>query len=323
MGIAPSSLPDGRASDREAHARVRRRYVDCRHGHLHARLTEAAETAAPPLLCIHMSPMTGRVFEPLLAAIGRDRRAIAFDTPGFGMSDPPPAPPSIEDYAADLLAGLDAMGVTGTFDLLGYHTGSMTSVALALLAPERVRRIVMISAPIFPEDERATFKAHYGPRPAEADGSHILRRWRSFLYHHLRPGVSVAAVNEAFKDALLGGEREWWGHRAAFAYDLAGSLSAVAQPVLVINPGDDLDVQTRRAEGLRDNIRIVEAPGWGHGFLAQHTRDAERLMRRFLDAPDGAEFSNIAVPPSAAGPRYPERVGSFPPGAITNAASAA
>jgi pimeloyl-ACP methyl ester carboxylesterase len=294
---------------------VRRSYVDGRHGQMHVRIAGSATADKPPLLCIHMSPMTGRVFERFLGEMGDDRLAIAFDTPGFGLSDPPPAPPFIEDYAKDLLAGLDALGVTGAFDVMGYHTGSMTSVALSLLAPSRVRRILMVSAPVIYEDERKQFKTYYAHRAPQADGSHLVKRWQGFVYHHLRPGVMLEEVSDVFRDALMGGNIEWWGHHAAFEHDLAANLVQVSKPVLIFNPGDDLDLQTRRAVGMAKNSQIIELPAWGHGFLDHHTRDAAQLARAFFDAADGAEFSAIAVPESARGQRYPERVGSFPPAA--------
>lgn len=292
---------------------VRRSYVDGRQGQMHVRVAGAPEGKHPPLVCIHMSPMTGRVYEKFLGQIGEDRMGIAFDTPGFGLSDPAPAPPRIEDYAQDILSGIDALGIRGPFDLMGYHTGSMTSVALARHAPTRVRRIIMVSAPIFPLQEREQFQKYYGHRQPDAEGTHLLKRWKGFYYHHMRPGATIGQIADSFSDALLGGEIEWWGHRAAFEYELADELARVSQVVLILNPGDDLDMQTRRAQGLAVNSRILEVPGWGHGFLDMHTPEAAVLARAFLDAGDQAPFAGVAVPPSASGPRYPERTGSFPP----------
>jgi pimeloyl-ACP methyl ester carboxylesterase len=196
-------------------AKVQRSYVDGRQGQMHVRVANPEGGRRAPLVCIHMSPMTGRVFERFLAAMGRDRMAVAFDTPGFGMSDPPPAPPRIEEYAADILSGLDSLGVEGPCDLMGYHTGSLISVAMAEHAPARVRRVIMISAPIFSTDERRTFHEYYAHRTPQADGSHLVARWKGFLYHHLRPGTTIEQAADVFRDALMGGQNEWWGHRAA------------------------------------------------------------------------------------------------------------
>jgi pimeloyl-ACP methyl ester carboxylesterase len=254
-------------------APLERGYVRSRHGQVHYRIARPPEAAspgtgssaragAPPaLVCLHMSPMSGRVYEPLLRDIGRSRVVVAFDTPGFGMSDPPAAPPEIEDYADDILAAIAALGIDGPVDVMGYHTGSLISVAMANRAPARVRRLVMVSAPVFTPTEKEAFHRHYGHVPPDREGAHLVRRWKGLLYWHERPGTSLDDVADAFRDMLLGGRVEWWGHRAAFEYDLAGGLARLAQPALILNTGDDLDVQTRRAEGLARHSRILEVPG--------------------------------------------------------------
>lgn len=303
-------------------AMVRRAYVDGRFGQMHLRIARNGSSGLPPLVCIHMSPMSGRVFEDFLAEIGADRTAIAFDTPGFGLSDPPPSPPSIADYASALLDGLSALDVTGPVDVMGYHTGSMIAVEMALQAPSRVRRLVMVAAPIITAQEREQFRAFYREKPVQADGSHLLARWQGFHYYHMRPGADLEAIAEKFPDALLGGARSAWGHQAAFAHDLAGRMAQLEQPALVLVTGDDLDVQTRRADGLARRARLIEVPGWGHGFLDMHTADAAGMVRSFLDegldeGPDagrgGDPFAHVVVPLSALGPRYPAHVGAFRP----------
>jgi hypothetical protein len=58
-------------------------------------------------------------------------------------------------------------------------------------------------------------------------------------------------VAEVFADALRNPGISWWGHRAAFKYDLAAELRRVEQPVLVLNPDDDLHAQKNRAKSSR------------------------------------------------------------------------
>src|SRR5579872_6883505 len=87
----------------ESEPRVRRGYFECRFGQLHIHNAIPAGGGfdeATPLICVHQSPMSGRVFQKLLRAMGRDRSVYAPDLPGFGSSDPPHARPTIEDYAA-------------------------------------------------------------------------------------------------------------------------------------------------------------------------------------------------------------------------------
>jgi pimeloyl-ACP methyl ester carboxylesterase len=182
---------------------------------------------------------------------------------------------------------------------MGYHTGSKIAVELALARPDRVRRLILIAAPIMTEAERDDMKAHYGPKPPTPDGSHLAALWREFLHYNLSPSQSIEQVADVFPDMLSGRNLSWWGHRAAFNHYIDRRLALVEQPVLVFNPGDDLWDYTLRAGPFLRNGRIVDLPGWGHGFLDGFTDDAAALTRDFLDAPDDSPFGAVATPDSA------------------------
>lgn len=278
---------------------VRRTYAEARFGQLHLRIARPEEPSAPSLMCFHMSPMSGRIYERFLGHIGTDRVAIAADTPGFGMSDAPPAAPEIIDYAGAMSDVIDMLDLPGPVDVMGYHTGSKIAVELALLRPERIRRLILIAAPILTEGERQALREHYGPQTPTQDGSHLAALWRSFLHYNLSPSLTIEHVADAFPDMLLGRNIAWWGHRAAFNHYLDRRLPSLSQPVLVFNPQDDLWEFTARAAPYLRNGRIVDLPGWGHGFLDGFTADAAALTRSFLDAPDDAPFSMLAIPDSA------------------------
>lgn len=266
---------------------VKRRYVDGRFGQIHLRVAQPiAEPTAPPLLCFHMSPNSSRIYQTFLESIGTDRLVVAPDTPGFGESDPPHSQPSIEDYASAMTEVMDALGLDQV-DVMGYHTGSETCVALALLRPNRVRKLVLTSAPIFSDEELQGFRDHYSKPELSEDGSHVAEKWRAYL-HWAGPGWTPEHVAVQFADALRRPDTSWWGHNAAFDFPMGDKLAEVTQPVLVLNPNDDLVEQTRRADGLMQNGRIHELPDWGHGYLDVHTSAVCALIRAFLDDEDQA-----------------------------------
>lgn len=264
---------------------VKKRYVDGRFGQIHIRMAQPEPNAeAIPLLCFHMSPNSSRIYQTFLGAMGADRLTIAPDTPGFGESDPPSSQPSIEDYAAAMTDVMDAFELEQV-DVMGYHTGSETCVALALLEPARVRKLVLTSAPIFSDEELQGFRDHYSKPELSEDGSHVAEKWRAYL-HWAGPGWTKDHVAVQFADALRRPDISWWGHNAAFDFPMREKLAQVTQPVLVLNPNDDLVEQSRRADGLMQNGRIHELPDWGHGFLDIHTAEACALIRSFLDDED-------------------------------------
>lgn len=279
---------------------ARRHYVDGPFGQMHLRIAGQGLAGQPPLVCFHLSPLSSRLYERFLDRIAEGGRlAIAIDTPGFGMSDAPPAPPSISDYSRAMLAAIDALGIDGPADLMGYHTGSMIAADLAAGQSHRVRRLVLVSTPIFTEAERMHLRQIYGPSRPHLDGSHLVERWNSFVRHYLGRGLDLEHVADMFPERLLGRANAWWGHNAAFSFQADMRLPEIEQPMLVFNPNDDLQEETRRAAPMIRNGQILELPGWGHGFLDGFTDEAARLIESFLAAPVEDPFGALSLPGSA------------------------
>ncbi|MSO65383.1 MAG: alpha/beta hydrolase [Alphaproteobacteria bacterium] len=261
---------------------VRRAFMDGPYGQLHYRIAAPDKPRRVPLVCFHLSPDSGRIYEAILANMGRDRLAVAPDTPGFGESDAPPAQIEIEDYARTMASLIDHLGLEQV-DVMGYHTGSETCVELALQRPELVRRIVQISCPVWTTDELVQARARYRRPPIAADGSHLVERWRT-----MRPYYRADVPEEVFAIHLAESQRAGpalhWGHRAAFNYDLRPKLPLVTQPVLVVSPNDELQEQSRRGLSLMRNGRLHPIAHWGHGFVDTMTEEFGAILRGFLDA---------------------------------------
>jgi pimeloyl-ACP methyl ester carboxylesterase len=269
---------------------VRRDYLTVAHGQVHLRVARPETTTARrPLVCLHMSPASGLVYERLMAQVGVSRPVFAPDTPGFGASDPLPPYPSIADYAGVVAEVVGRLVPDGPVDLLGYHTGSLTAVELARQRPELVGRIVTVSMPVFTDAELVEFRRLYDREPIfTADGHRLLERWQWFTeFFGVGRHNTVEAAARIFYARLSGGERHWWGHHAAFAYDPRPALEALRTPLLVLNIADDLTEQTRRAAAYLPGGSIEEHPEWTHGFLDNDATGAARRITAFLDEDRG------------------------------------
>lgn len=267
---------------------VRREYIDVAHGQIHVRVAGAGRAGRPPLVCLHMSPASGLVYEQFAAVVGADRMVVAPDTPGFGASDPLPPYPSIGDYADVVGEVVDAMGLVPPVDLLGYHTGSFTAVELASRRPDLVRRVVAVSMPVFTAEELEQLRGLYNREPIFTDdGERLRERWRWFVdFFGVGRDNTVEQAARIFYARLSGGERHWWGHHAAFGYDVVPVLERISVPILVLNPADDLTEQTRRAAPHLRGGRVEDRPEWTHGFLDNYTVAAASTILGHLD---GAE----------------------------------
>lgn len=166
--------------------RLRRAYFECRFGQLHVHNAIPAGGGfdeRTPLLCVHEPGATGRVFVPLLAALGRDRSVYAPDLPGCGESDGPAAAASVADLAAALGDFIDAMRLR-QIDVLARRAGSAVALELARARPQQLGRIALIGPPAsapatFTSARLRQIPESAGPESASAES--LVTALRDFL----------------------------------------------------------------------------------------------------------------------------------------------
>jgi len=264
-----------------------RAYAEGRWGQIHLRLAPG-DGQAPPLLMLHQTPKSGWIWEPLFAALD-GRTLVAPDTPGYGASDAPSSEVEIEDYAAEMLALMDRLDGHGiapgrSFDIIGYHTGSVIAAALAAMAPDRVRRIALVSLPLYSSAERAAKRASLPDAPAiQPDGSHLGTMWR-VIEGFTDPRASLDWRQRSLVENLRSGAGMYRGYGAVYRHDLEATLGRLGQEVLLLNPEDDLWEPTHRAATLLPKARMVELRGVGHGLFALETERVAALLTDFLGA---------------------------------------
>ncbi len=237
---------------------IERRYHACRFGELHVRRLPARDAAThPPLLCLHPSPHSGAYFATVMPLLNRARDVIAPDYPGYGGSSPPPAPPSIDDYAVAMLELLDDMEVARV-DALGFHTGCLVAAETALQGPARIERLVLVDIPYFTGSERDELYARTAvPRPLNADPSCLASEWETNVTQRL-DAMSLARAIELFVESLRAADRSHWGFHAAFTYPSDERLPSVMTPTHVIATQSGLLDATRRAARALPDVRLIE-----------------------------------------------------------------
>lgn len=91
------------------------------------------------------------MFAPQVAALAPEFRVITWDERGFGDTEFDEKPFTYWDSARDCLGLLDHLGIEQAV-LGGMSQGGYLSLRAALLAPERVRALVLIDTQALPED---------------------------------------------------------------------------------------------------------------------------------------------------------------------------
>jgi pimeloyl-ACP methyl ester carboxylesterase len=105
------------------------------------------EASAVPLVLLHGGGDTIETsFGRLLPALARDRQVIAFEQQGCGRTaDIEGRPFSFEQSADDAVALLDYLRIDRA-DLFGFSNGGSIALHVAMLRPQLVRRLVVITA---------------------------------------------------------------------------------------------------------------------------------------------------------------------------------
>jgi lipase len=97
----------------------------------------------PAVVCVHGLAQHGGIFAELGQALGgAGRRTVAADLRGHGSSGYEP-PWSVDTHVDDLLETADALGVAAA-TWIGHSFGGLLVAALAVRAPERVERLVLL-----------------------------------------------------------------------------------------------------------------------------------------------------------------------------------
>ena len=257
---------------------VERGYAPTRFGQVHFRRAGRSR-ACPPLLFFHQVPNSGQIFTPVLGPMARNRRCFAFDTPGYGMSDLVPDPQTIAAYADALTEAIVSLGLRGPVDLLGYHTGAAIAAELANRGQVAVRRVMLVSVPVFDDAQRASLGA-LTPIPFDEGGEWARAEWqRSWQWRG--PGQRRDSVLRSFAEKMRPGARER-GAQAIARYDMAGALVRIRQPLMLVRVHDDLWEASARALALRREVLSLEMPGYGHGLWDVATEPMVAAMQGFF-----------------------------------------
>lgn len=100
----------------------------------------------PPLLLLHGWGASLELTWPLAERVAAGGfRVYLPDLPGFGASDPPPAPWSVRNYATFVLDFLDQQGLCRV-DLGGHSFGGRIALMLGAEQGERIRKLLLFNA---------------------------------------------------------------------------------------------------------------------------------------------------------------------------------
>ncbi len=210
----------------------------------------------PVVALLHASACSAKVLRLPIEVFSTRFTAIAFDTPGFGLSDLlEKVQPETEDLADGLADTLAAMGI-GQVAAYGRHTGAQVAVEFGVRHPERCALALTDGYPMFsPSHQWADLSEYLAPiRPTFA-GEHLLWLWFRYRDQHVfwpwneqrlekRADSDVPDLDYLHRgviEFLEAGDDYKTGYATAFRHHGLRALQAAKIPIcLGVRPGDSL-----------------------------------------------------------------------------------
>lgn len=222
---------------------------------------EAGSGDAPPILFLHGVGTDKSAWAPQLEHFGQSRRAVAFDYPGYGESDPAAAGATRDDLAAAILAAMDALGIKRAH-ICGLSLGGVVAIAIHHAAPERCASLILADTfAVHPDG-----KAIYERSVAASASMHELAAARTPAL--LAPGASEDLHRQVRETmARLDPEAFRIGAEAVWLADQRDRAMKIGVPTLVLVGAEDTVTPPELSHDLTDMIPDAELhtlAGAGH-----------------------------------------------------------
>jgi len=255
--------------------------------------------SGPAVVLLHGYGETGDMWAPLAVELARERTVIVPDLRGLGLSSKPAGGFDKKTQAEDVEGVLVALGV-GRVDVVAHDIGNMVAFQFAARHPERLRRMVLIDAPVpgvgpWEEILRNPLLWHFrfgGPDMerlvAGRERIYLDRFWNEFSATPARFG-EAARVHYAKLYALPGAMHSGFAQFAAFDQDAIDNRAFLAasgklkMPVLAL--GGERSFGLTMATVMRagaDDVTEGIVPDSGHWIMEENPAATVRLVREFL-----------------------------------------
>lgn len=235
---------------------------------VHATTALGAPANAPLVVLVHGLGVSSRYFAPLMRALAGDVRMFAPDLPGTGRSESPRHALDVGELAVALQRWLDVRRIERA-SIIANSMGCQVVSKLAVVAPERVDRLVLVGPTVDP-------------------------RWRSlrrqiarWLLEATREPLAIFPL--LVRDYLRYGPRRFLATgRHALAHRIEDDAPYIEAPTLVLRGARDSFVSAEWMHALArqfPNGRAATVAGAAHAAHFMQPEEVARVVLPFLLEP--------------------------------------
>jgi len=240
---------------------------------------EAGSGEQTPIVFLHGVGSDKSVWRPQLQHFGRSRRAIAFDYPGYGESDPATPGTTRDDYASAILFGMRNLGIERAH-VCGLSLGGVVAIAMHHAAETHCDSLVLADTFAVHPDGQAIYD-----RSIAARGD--LRAMAEARVDVLLAQPADAAVRSEVVETMARIEPAAYriGAEAVWLADQRDRAAAIGAPTLVLCGAEDKVTPPALSVALAELIpgaltELVE--GAGHISNLEKPAEFNRAVERFI-----------------------------------------
>ena len=253
LGFAQTSVTTSKPAEGELQSDVRSGYVAVNGLKYYYQIQGVGE----PLLLLHGGLGQIEMFGPNIPLLAKNRQVIGVDLHGHGRTELGDRKINLIDIGNDLAAILTQLGYKQV-DVLGYSMGGGIALRLAVQHPEKVRRLVVASAPY----AKAGFYPEMLPQQEAVSGAMAEAMKETPMY---KSYVAIAPKPEEFPKLL-----DRMGELMRANYDWSDDVKKLQMPVMLMYGDSDMvrldhviSFYNLLGGGLKD-------AGWGREHMSKN-----------------------------------------------------
>ena len=247
-------------------------------------VVERGSGDATPIIFLHGVGSDKSVWAPQLAHFGEGRRAVAFDYPGYGESEPWPDA-TRDDFAAAILAAMDALSIASAH-VCGLSLGGVIAIAIGAAAQSRCASLILADSFAIHPDGQAIFDR--SEAASRTIGMRALAEARAgaLLGKAATPAMHAEIIETMSRIDPAG---YLIGARAVWLADQVDRAKAIRVPTLVLVGDEDGITPPALSQQLTDLIpgaRMELIAGAGHLANLEQEPAFNSVIDRFLSEID-------------------------------------
>ncbi len=236
-----------------------------------------------PLVLVHGFPLDHSTWDEIVPLLEPNFDLILPDLRGFGESDSTGAAYGMADFASNIAALLDHLGIESAF-LAGHSMGGYVALAFAKAYPARVRGLALVSSQAA-ADTSERREGRY------ATAKQVAEQGVGVVVEAMTPKLSADPRVQKFVRELIGRQKPAGviGALKAMAEreDTMSVLAPADFPLLLIHGDADVLIPVDRSREIQAAVRraqLIELSGVGHMPMMESSLAAAEALKKLAHA---------------------------------------